>query len=95
MKKHRPRPRKPKIRHKNCDQDRAFDPTPGGMFHGGRAGLAPGSFLLPPRERGEHRTAGPSWASIVSVIMLITCSSAKTLHWPFANRQTGAETIAL
>jgi hypothetical protein len=58
MKKHRPRPRKPKIRHKNCDQGRAFDPTPGGMFHGGRAGLAPGSFLLPPRERGEHRTAG-------------------------------------
>jgi hypothetical protein len=38
-----------------------------------------------------------SWASIVSVIMLITCSSAKTpcSHWPFANRQTGAETIAL
>jgi hypothetical protein len=97
MKKHRARPRKPKIRHKNCDQGRAFDPTPGGMFHGGRAGLAPGSFLLPPRERGEHRTAGRIWASIVSVIMLITCSSAKTpcSHWPFANRQTGAETIAL
>lgn len=32
-----------------------FDPTPGAMFHGGRAGLAVGSYLTPPRERGEHR----------------------------------------
>jgi hypothetical protein len=54
--------------------------------------------LLPPRQRDEHRTAGQieELASIVSVIMLITCSCAKPpcSDWP-ANRQTGAEMIAL
>ena len=99
MKKHRPRPRKPKIRHKNCDQDRAFDPTPGGMFHGGRAGLAPGSFLLPPRERGEHRTAGQIEELGLDCFShhadYVFFYEDPLLALAFANRQTGAEMIAL
>ena len=52
MKKDRPKPRKPKRR--TPAPDVRFDPTPGAMFHGGRGGLAVGSYLTPPRERGER-----------------------------------------
>jgi hypothetical protein len=44
-----------RARRGKAEAGKQFDPTPNGLFHGGRAGLAVGSYLTPPRERGERR----------------------------------------
>ena len=69
------------------------------MFHGGRAGLAPGSFFCFRREPGEHRPAGQIEELGLDCFShhadyVFFCEDT-LLALAFANRQTGAEMIAL